>query len=267
MNTPYQPAVSLITPTLNRPEFLVQQYKNLSQQTVTHWEWIILDSSKTANPFFINQVRDTRVRYIHEPNTSVTIGEKRNSCVALAKASVIAHIDDDDFYAPTYIETYLPQVGVNSPFVKLLAWYVHCVPQNFWGFFDPTTTTVNHFEVSPKQGVLPAPPFVCDSSMVWGYGFSYWYLKSLAETYPFPPLSFGEDHHWVLNQLQPAGIPLKGLKDEAGLVLHLLHQNNSSTSFPQYFLPEWGIPQSFQGYLQPTVEVLIPQWHNNKVTI
>lgn len=252
------PSVSLITPSHNRGQFLIEQYQQLTQQTLRTWEWIILYSSQQYNPFFA-QLTDTRVHYYHAPDTQLSIGEKRNCCVHLANAHIIAHIDDDDFYAPQYLETYLPTVSAQTPFVKLLAWYIHSIPQNFWGFFDPTSENLTHFEVSPKAAVTTKITQQYDSTMQWGYGFSYWYLKELALAYPFPALNFGEDHHWVLGKLQPAGVPLTGLKDETGLVLHLLHNNNTSASFPQYFLSEWHIPKAFKQYQQQQhIEVLIP---------
>ena len=34
-----------------------------------------------------------------------TIGEKRNLAIQNASGDVICHFDDDDLYAPTYVET------------------------------------------------------------------------------------------------------------------------------------------------------------------
>jgi glycosyltransferase involved in cell wall biosynthesis len=91
------PLVSCITPTFNRRPFLPLALESFRAQDYPARELIIVDDGADA-------VRDLvegapGVRYLRLP-AQASIGEKRNLACAAAQGAIIAHWDDDDWYAP-----------------------------------------------------------------------------------------------------------------------------------------------------------------------
>jgi len=96
------PLISCIMPTHKRAKFVKQAIKYFKQQTYLNTELIIVydepsdlpeDFSCEENIFTIKVA----------PNTS--IGTKRNKALEFACGDIIAHWDDDDWYAKTRLET------------------------------------------------------------------------------------------------------------------------------------------------------------------
>jgi glycosyltransferase involved in cell wall biosynthesis len=96
------PRVSIITPTINREGLLPAIWNCVRAQSVEDFEWLVLDGSSQPAPMF-ETINDARVRYMHEPK-QMTIGARRNVLCEAAKGSIIVQFDDDDYYAPHYIE-------------------------------------------------------------------------------------------------------------------------------------------------------------------
>lgn len=221
---------SAITPTYQREAFLVRLYAYFKAQTYAEKEWLIYDDSPVASAFF-SRLDDPEVRYFHCPER-VSIGEKRNFLISQACGGFIAHFDDDDFYAPDYLETMADRLS-SCDFTKLSAWYVYSEAHDFWGYFDAVHPAPVHYHLKANGPVRQLPDFRLDPSMLWGYGFSYAYRRTVWERFPFEPLNFGEDHTLVLERLLESDLRLTHFADTAGLVLHLLHRTNASEAFPQ----------------------------------
>ena len=58
------PAVSIITPSFNRHELLQAQHAIVAAQTVTDFEWLILDDGPEPCAYFAG-LSDPRIRYHH----------------------------------------------------------------------------------------------------------------------------------------------------------------------------------------------------------
>jgi glycosyltransferase involved in cell wall biosynthesis len=105
------PLVSIITPTYRREEFLPYTARWVRAQTYPHFEWLILDDSPVPNPLLAAD-SDPRIRYQHVEQR-LSIGEKRNRLVAMARGEFIAHFDDDDYYAPRFLELMISSLDAN----------------------------------------------------------------------------------------------------------------------------------------------------------
>jgi glycosyltransferase involved in cell wall biosynthesis len=77
---------------------------------------------------------DTRIKYSFDPTTSSTPGEngvmslgtKRNWLLERVKTDLVAHFDDDDYYAPKYLEEMVKRLINNkADFVKLDGWFMY----------------------------------------------------------------------------------------------------------------------------------------------
>lgn len=233
------PLISVITPTYRREADLIRQYANFKAQTYPMKEWMILDDSPAPSSFFL-ALSDPEVRYIYSP-IRLSVGEKRNLLIEKASGFYIAHFDDDDYYAPQYLKTMARHLKTLD-FIKLSAWYVYSEPHLFWGYCDHEHPAPFHYYLSPGEGLCVIENFQQDPSMLWGYGFSYAYRRTVWEAFPFEAVNFGEDHGMVLERLLPSRFSAGYVSDPHGIVLHILHQGNASQAFPQYRLPPSRVP-------------------------
>lgn len=207
------PLISVIMPTYNRGERLSQAYMWFSQSTYPYKELLIFDDSPKPNYFFQN-LKDPDVHYYYFKNRT-SIGTKRNFLIEQSKGDVIAHQDDDDMYAPEYLETMLNRLG-NNDLVKL----------SVFNIFNEKTGT--KWQWDTRTGIW------CFDRTKWGYGFSYVYRKDLytKRGVKFPNMYVGEDYEFV-KRARGVKAKLKQVDDCANLVWHIIHDNSTSTCFPQ----------------------------------
>jgi len=241
------PAVSLITPTHRRHAYLAAVHGVLTRQTFTDFEWLILDDGPDPSPYF-QTLDDPRVRYRHVAGPRLTVGTKRNLLAEDARADVIAHIDDDDYYAPRYLETMLGFVRRGADIAKLSAWFLYSKPLRALGYWDLERLEGLRFVWST------GPVQVADLTQgpnpgVWehlrlGYGFSYVYRKSTWARSRFIDADFDEDTTFVRDALSK-GADTALIKDTLGVVLHVLHGQNASKCLPQYNLPDFALTRFF----------------------
>ena len=92
-----QPLVSCIMPTYKRRAFVPQAIYYFLRQDYPNKELIIVDDSTDEVGDLVPG--DERIRYIRSPGRQ-SIGLKRNLACAEARGPIIAHWDDDDWYAP-----------------------------------------------------------------------------------------------------------------------------------------------------------------------
>lgn len=246
--------LSIITPTEERKAFLAGLYKLLCSQTYTNWEWLIYDTSLVPSSF-----SDSRVSYFHDP-IRVTIGEKRNRLIAQAKGEAIVHCDDDDYYAPTYLASTRQQLE-KAAFFKFHSWFSYDLKSRQFYYWDTEEETQSRYVINTLAGscireITPAAPRQEVESARYnkrgkiGYGFSYSYHKSIAQTFPFPDVDMAEDRKFY-EAIAQKGYPMCLLPDRRGEVVHVCHEYNTSSEFPQYRIPRF------------MMEKLIPQFFNH----
>ena len=178
------PKVSVITPTYARDAFLPGLVACFAAQTYANLELLILDDSPRPSR---HAFTDPRVRYTHVTER-LTIGEKRNRLIAASSGQVIVHFDDDDYYAPGYVEWMLRQLG-DHDLVKLVGWFAYATALNQYFYWQTDASMELHYVVSPDatlgatRGSDLTGNFVRDNA--WGYGFSYVYRRELCRDVPF----------------------------------------------------------------------------------
>lgn len=246
------PAVSVITPTRGRQALLPTLHAVLAAQTVLDWEWLVFDEGPEPSPY-LRQISSPKIRYLHAADHSFAIGEKRNIMVDAARAPVICHFDDDDYYAPHYLETMLGRIDDGADLVKLSGWFVYAVGRRLLGYWDCTRGDGPHWRWS-RQGtdlVALTPDAARDQANRLGYGFSYVYRRALAQSVRFPPINGGED----LGFARPASTKgrYSDFPDTGALCLHLLHGRNTSLCLPQYQLPEFLVDRLFGAPARATI--------------
>lgn len=94
------PAVSVIIPTYNHAQFLGQALQSVRDQTFPDWEAIVVNNFSQDNTAeIVAAFNDPRIRLENFRNNGI-IAAARNHGVQLARASLIAFLDSDDFWYP-----------------------------------------------------------------------------------------------------------------------------------------------------------------------
>ena len=101
------PAVSVILPVHNRPEYLVEAAESILAQTFRDLELVIVDdcsdNPQTASVAADIAAKDPRVRVIRRKKNG-GVAAARNTGVAAARAPFLALMDDDDISEPKRLE-------------------------------------------------------------------------------------------------------------------------------------------------------------------
>lgn len=101
---PEHPLVSIVVPTYDRPEMLVEAVESCLAQTWPHIEVIVVDDAGTVSlPAF----DDDRVRVVVHP-TNRGGAAAVNTGVQAARGEWVTLLDDDDLMVPTRIADVLP---------------------------------------------------------------------------------------------------------------------------------------------------------------
>jgi glycosyltransferase involved in cell wall biosynthesis len=101
------PRVSVAISTWNRAHLVSRAIRSVLAQTFEDFEVLVVDDGSTdATPEVVAGVDDARLRRVrHERNHG--IGRTRNTALGLARGEWLAFLDDDNEWAPDYLERQL----------------------------------------------------------------------------------------------------------------------------------------------------------------
>lgn len=233
--------VSIIVPTYNRSEYFPRLLACYQKQTWSDLELLIFDDSPQRSTLF-DEPSLQDVHYFHS-DKRLSIGEKRNYLIEKASGEIIVHFDDDDYYAPQYVDFMVHLLDDTHDLAKLSGWFIYQVENRFLGYWDTENDDENCYMVAPGQPVQPVY-LEGKASSLTGFGFSYVYRKSVFEKVQYQAINFGEDNQFVTDCLDQ-GYLLRYADDPGGLVLHIIHLSNTSRAFPQYILPSHLVTRLF----------------------
>lgn len=245
--------ISVISPTINRADRHSKLYSVFAHQTYEDKELYVLDDSREASPFF-SSLKDPRVHYTHDPSV-IPLGVKRNILVNQAQGTLIAHFDDDDYYAPTYLETMVSLLK-NGDFVKLSRWLIWSELSGTLWEWDTRYSGGKFFCLEPFSSINNAY-FNSTAKEVeewdenlWGFGFSYFYKKSLWKEVGFKEISMKEDALF-LNEARVLGKKCIHSAEHPNLILHTIHKQSTSRLFPQKKLAKTKAIEIFGPAVEP----------------
>jgi len=202
---PDPPTVSVICPTYNRAALHEKLYAIFHKQDYPWKDLWVLDDTHAPSPFF-SKCKDPEVHYVHSTQKQ-TIGAKRNRLITLSGGSILAHFDDDDWYAPNYLSSMVGAlVRGDADFVKLAMWTEHRLRDGHRRVFDARRQPIAN---------------------MWGWGFSYVYRRSVATHASFPSINTGEDYAFV-QAVRDKGLRAMQVEDGAEWIEHVLHGRNVS---------------------------------------
>lgn len=250
-----KPMVSLVCPTYQRPSFIREAIQYFFAQNYDgEMEMVILDDSpepddELADPKYVEK----GVRYYHMPLKRLTMGTKMNLLMQLAQGDILVQFDDDDYYAPNYVERMVDFLG-DADFLTLSGWFFYSMEHRSLFYWQADITSEEHYIVMPTGPIRSVSTLDWDPSWTtgnkWGYGFSYVWRKSVFPTVAMPDvpddgLCWDYDFY---KRLDRAGFKTVCKPDTEGIVLHILHSQSSVCQVPQWILPEFLVQKLFSGF-------------------
>ena len=237
--------VTITVPTWNRDDRLPALHARFEAQT---WRGdlglVILDDSPAPSRYFAG-VRSPRVRYLHDP-VRATTGAKRDRLLDLADGDIHLQWDDDDLYAPEYVERTLGHLG-DHDFFTYAAWHLYReVDGSVWRWDTRALAEVHYVVDGTAARPRPIAMYEQLGSEArradwlhrnhWGYGFKYAYRRAAARAVGFPDLAFAADYELVRGLLA-RGARLASAPDDDGVVIHVMQPASTSRCFPQARVP------------------------------
>ena len=118
------PAVSLITATYNRGHLLPRLCASVLSQSLTDFEWIIVDDGSTdGTRDVVRSLADPRITLIEQDNRGCNAA--RNRAEAHAKADYVVFIDsDDEFAAPETLRRMVERIAATPDPIGVVAFTV-----------------------------------------------------------------------------------------------------------------------------------------------
>ncbi len=98
------PIVSVVIPTYNRADFLMQAIKSVRTQSFTDYELIVVDDGSTDHTIALLEplIERKEIRYVFQQNQGESAA--RNTGVRMAQGKYIAFLDSDDLFMPEKLE-------------------------------------------------------------------------------------------------------------------------------------------------------------------
>ena len=101
------PVISIVVPVWNSERFLAQTIESVQNQTLSHWELVILDDGSTDNSAGIAQkyaVGDARIRALSQANGGVVAARNAGYQAANPAAPFVIFLDHDDYWEPDALQ-------------------------------------------------------------------------------------------------------------------------------------------------------------------
>jgi glycosyltransferase involved in cell wall biosynthesis len=112
--------VSVVIPLYNKKPYIQRALNSVLQQTLTDIEVLVVnDGSTDGSELIVKDCTDSRVRLIHQANAGP--GAARNRGVTLANSPLLAFLDADDEWLPTFLERNVALLEQHGPEVATIS--------------------------------------------------------------------------------------------------------------------------------------------------
>jgi glycosyltransferase involved in cell wall biosynthesis len=121
--------VSVVVPLYNKARWIRRTLDSIAAQTLDDFEVIVIDDGSTdGGGELVARYPDPRIRMIRQANTGP--GAARNRGIAEARAPLIAFLDADDEWLPSFLERNVARMDRSGPDVAATACCYYELPQN-----------------------------------------------------------------------------------------------------------------------------------------
>ena len=108
------PLVSVITCTYNRAHLIGETIKSVLSQTLTDFEYIIVDDGSTDDTAeVVAAFKDSRISYFYLPNTNGHLSKLRNFGMRKSTGKYIALVDSDDIWGSQKLAVQIEEMEKN----------------------------------------------------------------------------------------------------------------------------------------------------------
>lgn len=122
-----EPLVSVIIPTYNRADLVVQAVESVVNQTYKKIEIVVVDDGSTDNTCEVVKKYQDKIKYIYQERSERS--KARNRGFGCSRGDYVAFLDSDDLWLPTKIEKQV-QVLNEEPRVGLVYTNVQFIDRN-----------------------------------------------------------------------------------------------------------------------------------------
>jgi glycosyltransferase involved in cell wall biosynthesis len=115
-NLSIAPRVSVIIPTYNCQDYIIQAIESVLSQTDCNFELLVLDDGSTDETRTVLEPYQNRLRYIYQLNQGVA--SARNHGIREARGELVAFLDADDYFLPNKLAAQVarfdaePELGI-----------------------------------------------------------------------------------------------------------------------------------------------------------
>ncbi len=114
-----KPKISIITACYNAEKYIAQTILSVQKQTVSDWEWLIVDDGSTDKSVDIIQTycnKDQRIKLMMQfENQGPAVS--RNKAISIAQGKYMTFIDADDLWLPNFLEENLKHIDNSFGFL------------------------------------------------------------------------------------------------------------------------------------------------------
>ena len=98
------PFISIIMPTYNRGELIIETIRSIQQQSFSNWELVVVDDGSTDDTLVrVHDLHDQRIQFHQKRHSGIT-GLLKNEGMQIANGDFIAFMDSDDIWMPNKLE-------------------------------------------------------------------------------------------------------------------------------------------------------------------
>lgn len=157
----HAPLVTVIIPTIGRPEYLVQAIKSCLAQTYRSIEVLVSDNCVAESSQAVCQrsgISDSRIRFISQENR-LSFSNHMNVCLGEAVGEYVFILSDDDIISENYVEVMVEAYEVDASVSVALG---RQIPINAQGGNYQDNSSVFDFNNFPKIEVISEIDFYSD---------------------------------------------------------------------------------------------------------
>ena len=110
--------ISIVIPTYNRVQFLIETIDSILSQTYSNFELIIVSDGSTDNTKYkISELKDTRIKFVELEKNYGYPAKARNEGINISKGEFIAFCDDDDLWEKNKLEKQVDYINKGYNFI------------------------------------------------------------------------------------------------------------------------------------------------------
>jgi glycosyltransferase involved in cell wall biosynthesis len=158
---PSLPLVTVITPTYNHENYIVECIQSVQAQTFRNWEMIIVNDGSTDKTSEVarNYIKgDDRIKIVDQENIGIfRLAETYNKALNLSQGKYVSILEGDDMWEPSKLEWQTSVLEQNGSVI--LAWgkaysSTDDLSKNLYLSPDDKLTTIKYFNNKPVGSIL-----------------------------------------------------------------------------------------------------------------